>query len=160
MKNDFLDLVNFIPEKIVSGKKCQQINLNQKYDNKTISLSYITHHFNNGWKEHFLSIPRFIPKSNETFLVLGLLQAECSKTQRGCFTFSNNEPRLINYVTKWFEKELNFNKENWRWYIKININEPENLDYKENVQEKVVNFWTSKTGLPINKPYPKITSAS
>jgi len=50
MKEGFLDLLEFIPEKIISGRKCQEIRLNQKYDDKTISFSYITHHFNNSWK--------------------------------------------------------------------------------------------------------------
>lgn len=155
MQKELIDLKDFIPKIIVHHEGTQETDLNSNFDNEYIHLSYITKHYNGSWKEHSLTFPRFISKSKETFEVLGLLQAEGSKTQRGCFTFCNHEYRLINKTINWFERELDFNKEKWRWYIKVNINEPQDLDYKREIEKKIINFWTQKTGLPLSKAYPK-----
>jgi len=80
------------------------------------------------------------------------------KTDNGCVTFCNHEFRLINKVMKWFDKELELGFGKWRWYIKLNINEPENLDYKREVENKVINYWLNKTKIDSNKKHPKIVS--
>ncbi|MEK6953248.1 MAG: LAGLIDADG family homing endonuclease [Nanoarchaeota archaeon] len=159
MQKELIDLKDFIPKTIVCHEgNGQEVQLNYTFDDEFIHLSYIVNHHNGSCREHSFVFPRFISKSNETFEVLGLLQAEGSKTQRGCFTFCNHEYKLINKVIIWFKRELYFNKENWRWYIKVNINEPEALDYKKDIESKLINYWRRKTSLPANRAYPKIVT--
>ena len=145
MQKELVDLKDFIPKTIICHEgKGQEAQLNSAFDNEFIHLSYIVSLYNDSWREHSFVFPRAISKSKETFEVLGLLQAEGSKTQRGCFTFCNHEYAIVNKVIRWFEKELKFNKENWRWYIKVNINEPEELDYKKEIESKLIDYWTKK----------------
>jgi len=108
-------------------------------------------------REYFLTIPRHINWDQETFEVLGLLQAEMGKTDNGCVTFANSDSRIINRAMKWFEKELELNYNRWKWYIKVNINEPEE-DYKKEIERKVINYWLGKTKISPEARYPKIVS--
>src|SRR3990167_9877259 len=137
-----LDLMDFIPNVVYCGKGSVPKNLNKNYDNKYINLSYITEGYNNSTKEYSLTIPRKIEKTIRTFEVLGLLQAEMGKTQNGNLSFANNEPKIINYVLNWFKKELELDESIWRWSIKLNINDPENQNYKKEIENKVINYWT------------------
>ena len=150
-----LDLMDFIPNVVYCGKGSVPKNLNKNYDNKYINLSYITEGYNNSTKEYSLTIPRKIEKTIRTFEVLGLLQAEMGKTQNGTLSFANNEPKIINYVLNWFKKELELDESIWRWSIKLNINDPENQNYKKEIENKVINYWTSKTKIFLAQAYPK-----
>ncbi|MBI2499805.1 hypothetical protein HYV88_06175 [Candidatus Woesearchaeota archaeon] len=89
MQKELIDLKDFIPKIVVHHEGTQETSLNSNSNDEFIHLSYVTNHYNGSWREHSLTLPRFISKSKETFEVLGLLQAEGSKTQRGCFTFCN-----------------------------------------------------------------------
>ena len=92
MSKELIDLVHFIPKTIVCNSgRGQEVSLNYQYDNEFIHLSYVVNQYNGSWKEHAFTLSRFIPKSNETFEVLGLLQAEMGKTQNGCLVFANSE---------------------------------------------------------------------
>src|SRR3989344_7716089 len=155
--NEKLDLVNFLPKVILtaSNKECE---LNFKTDALYISLSYITETNNNAKIEFSNTIPRFISKNVQTFEVLGLLQAEMGKTQNGNLSFANSEPKIINAVMKWFEKELELNRSYWKWSIKLNLNEPENQDYKSTIEEKCINYWLKRSKLDISNSYPKKVS--
>src|SRR3989344_1652147 len=120
-KKEYFDMVEFLPKIIFSGENNNPNKLNFSSDNLYISLSYITETGNNAKIEYSHTIPRFIEKNKETFEVLGLLQAEMGKTQNGCLSFANSEPKIINKVIKWFEREFELSKEIWKWYIKVNM---------------------------------------
>ncbi|MFH1209779.1 MAG: hypothetical protein V1663_03245 [archaeon] len=155
MGKKFIDLKEYIPDRILSGDNEKEIKLNINIEEYYIDLSYITEHFNDSWREHSTSIPRRIKCNEETFEVLGLLQAEMGKTNNGCLVFANSEYRLIKKVMEWFNKELELNFNNWRWYIRLNMQEPNDLDYKKEIENKIINYWLSKTKINDEIKYPK-----
>mgnify|MGYP001589606856 FL=1 len=145
MNYKVIDLLEFIPKKILTQNSNKEIEPVIKFVDKYLDVYYTTKHSNGGWKEHSIYIPRQITGSARTFEVLGLLQAEMGKTNNGCLSFANHEPKIINYILNWFEKELELNKNEWKWSIKLNINEPIDLSYKKQIEEKVISHWISKT---------------
>jgi len=155
----YIDLLEFLPQNILCGKLEKQFPLNIKLDSKYLSLSYITDLSNQtgqvGTKEYSLTIPRFISKIIRTFEVLGLLQAEMGKTNNGNLSFANHEYKIINYVLDWFEKELEVDKTIWRWSIKLNIQDPSDLIYKEEIEDKVIKHWLRNTNITLEQAYPK-----
>jgi len=151
---EYLDLLDFIPARIISGKKNKLKNLSVDSDQNSIGLSYKINGSNNSKREYSLVIPRFIQKSEKTFEVLGLLQAEMGKTQNGSIVFPNSEPKIINKVLKWFEKELGINRDTWRWYIAINIKEP-CVEERNKIEARIVNYWVKKTEIRLNRSHPK-----
>src|SRR3989338_1082511 len=161
MNNDdkYIDLLEFLPQNIICGKLEKQFPLSVKLDNKYLSLSYITNLSNQtgqvGVKEYSLTIPRFLFKNIRTFEVIGLLQAEMGKTNNGNLSFANHEYKLINYVLYWFKKELEFDVKNWKWSIKLNIQEPTDLNYKHQIENKVIKYWTERTKITLEQSYPK-----
>ncbi|MBS3149472.1 hypothetical protein J4455_02140 [Candidatus Woesearchaeota archaeon] len=161
MNNDdkYIDLLEFLPQNIICGKLEKQFPLSVKLDNKYLSLSYITNLSNQtgqvGVKEYSLTIPRFLFKNIRTFEVIGLLQAEMGKTNNGNLSFANHEYKLINYVLYWFKKELEFDVKNWKWSIKLNMQEPTDLNYKPKIENKVIKHWTERTKITLEQSYPK-----
>lgn len=154
-----ISILDFIPKKVLCGKNSTPYPLCVKEDNSNyLFFSYIIDGNNNSKREHSLCLPRFINKNNETFEVLGLLQAEMGKTNNGCMVFCNHEYRLVNKVMNWFEKEFELPSREWKWYIKVNINEPINQDYKKEIENKVTNHWLSKTNIKENMKRPKVVS--
>lgn len=155
-------MLEFIPKNVKSGKKLIEYPLNINSDNYYIVLSYFTnmarHIGHNIKRGYYLTIPRYIRWSNETFEVLGLLKAEMGKTHNGCIVFANSECRIINKVMKWFDEEIEIMSNDWRWYVKVNINEPNEEDYKKEVEEKVINYWLNKTKIHPDKKHPKTVS--
>ena len=154
---------DFVPQYIISGKEFQKsLPLHKKVDEDYITLWYYAEQ--KGFKnsitkhEHAYYLPRFISRSKETFEVLGLLQAEMGKTQNGNLTFCNHEYEIIKRVMVWFHKELMQFNHNWKWYLKVNINEPQNLEYKKQIEEKLVNYWISKTKIDPKMMYPNALS--
>jgi len=145
-----IDLLNFIPKKVISGKKNKEYRINIKERNGYLLLNYKSD-IN---KEYPLMIPKFINKNNETFEVLGLLQAEMGKTNNGCINFCNHEVEIVKKVMTWFEKELEITSNDWRWYIKVNLNDPINKEYKKEIENKVINFWLNKTNIKKDNIYP------
>ena len=103
-------------------------------------------------------LPKYITTDNKTFEVIGLLQAEMSKTFNRPLTFCNSEPIIINKVMDWFVREFKFSLNNWKWYIKVNINEPLDINYKKQLENKVVNFWLKNTKIDPSNHYPKRVS--
>jgi len=160
--NEKIDVLDFIPKTVFVGKNQKISDLNIKFDDLYIYLSYRTNIVNKGEitgvKEHSLTIPRFVSRNKETFEVLGLLQAEMGKTQNGCLNFCNHEYNLVNLVMNWFENELEINSGAWKWYVKVNINEPEDEEYKKKIEEKVISYWLRKTKVNIEQRYPKAVS--
>ncbi len=156
MQHEKLDLVEFLPETIVTGEgNGKEIDLHKQVDAEHVALSYMTSFYNGGWNEHSVTIPRFIDKDIRTFEVFGLLQAEMGKTMNGNFSFSNCEPRLINYVMKWFKEELELDYDKWRWSVKINIQEPKDVLVKDEIEKKVIEHWLDKTDIILESGYPK-----
>src|SRR3989338_4954906 len=109
MNEEKIDLIEYLPKTIFTNTK--ECLLNIGADDLYISLSYIAETFNNAKIEYSHTIPRFISKNQETFEVLGLLQAEMGKTQNGNLSFANSEPKIINKVMRWFENEFELNKD-------------------------------------------------
>ena len=154
-----IDLLDYIPERIVSGKNGKSYETMVEPDDDSYILSYqylISNQFsrNAGTKRMSMRIPQYIDSSPHTFQVLGLLHAEGSKTARGTYTFCNNQPNIINLVLDWFEKQFNIPPNKWKWSIKLNIKEPKK-NYKELVEKKVAGFWTKNTRIVPEKCFPK-----
>ena len=149
------DLLEFIPDKIICGENQKEYPLNIGPEEDYIMLSYLTDLTNNAKREYSLTIPRKISLSEGTFEVIGLLQAEMGKTNNGCLVFANREYQLINKVMRLFDKELELTNNAWRWYIKVNINEPEDKNYKNEIETKVINRWLNKTQIDFNMKHPK-----
>ncbi len=154
-KEDRFNLIDFIPLYIFVGKTQKEIKPIINQDEKYLLISYITEQFNNSKREHFLTIPKIISKNKETFESLGLLQAEMGKTQNGCIVFTNSEPKIINKVIRWFEKELEIPKEKWKWYIAVNIQEPTDKNYKGHIEKRIIKYWIDKIGIRLEQAYPK-----
>ena len=162
-RNQKICLREFIPEKVLCNDDASKsYDLDVVDDGIHLMFSYFTDIHNQtgkvGRKERNLLIPKFIKRNKETFEVLGLLQAEMGKQQDGKIVFCNHEYQIINEVIKWFEKEFDFSKDRWKWYIKVNINEPLSQDYKKEIENKVIKHWIEKTGLHLEQAYPKKVS--
>jgi hypothetical protein len=86
------------------------------------------------------------------FRVMGLLQAECSKSLKKTFCFTNETPENIKYVIEWFEKYLNFSRKSWLYELSI---DPRIMHEKDSAKE----FWSNSLKIPLNliKVYPKIS---
>lgn len=149
-----IDFLEFIPQKVICGKGGEQHPLSVNSDDCYIMLSYVTNMTNNAKREFSLTIPKYITRNQETFEVLGLLQAEMGKTENRCLVFANSEHKIINKVIKWFEKELEINPNNWKWYIKLNIKKPENKTYRREIETKIVNYWLRRVKIDPEKRYP------
>ncbi len=153
-----IDLLDYIPETIKSENGKREFSLDIHSDNYYIMISYynpIPNSKENKNREYCLTIPRFVNKNSETFEVIGLLQAEMGKTNNGMLNFSNCEYKLVNKVIKWFDKELEFGPEKWKWYIKVNLNELQDPEIRKQFEEKMVNHWMNKTDISIENRYPK-----
>jgi hypothetical protein len=151
-----------IPDKILSSKNDgKSYALNYYDDGLYLCLGYNVDTHNQtgivGNRCFSKTIPKYISRNIETFEVIGLLQAEMGKQQDGRISFCNHEHRLVNKVIKWFEKEFEFQKKNWKWVIKVNIQEPISEEYKVKVENKVISHWVAKT-IPLNQAYPKKVS--
>ncbi len=154
IKKEEINLINFLPNTISVGKYRNKSPLNSTVYNNYISISYITKGNNNASKEYSFTLPLKIEKSKETFEVLGLLQAEMGKTQNGCLVFSNSEPKIINKIIKWFDKEFGINKNLWKWYIKVDIQKPGVIETQKRIEDKLINYWINNTNLTSKQSYP------
>ena len=159
-RNKKILLNKFIPNVVLNSKNNgKNYELNLIEDGAYLTLNYLVESHNHlgsvGQRCFTCLLPKYIKKNQETFEVLGLLQAEMGKQQDGKIVFCNHEYQLVNKVIKWFEKEFNFSKEKWKWYIKVNINEPVDKDYKNKIENKVINYWIEKTKFSLEHSYPK-----
>src|SRR3989344_4550315 len=158
MQQQYLDVLEYLPERIVTDGGLEY-PLRVDMDGELLMLSYSTSLSNQtgicGTQEFSLTMPEFLLKNERTFEVLGLLQAEMGKTQTGTLSFSNCEPKLIHHVMRWFAEEKLLNFDQWRWSIKLNMQEPLDLVYREQIEQKVIDYWLSKTHAASNQRYPK-----
>ncbi|MBI2654495.1 hypothetical protein HYX02_06860 [Candidatus Woesearchaeota archaeon] len=159
-RNQKISLVEFIPNRVICKNFPEKsFDLNREENGNYINLSYFTELHNHrglvGKKKYELLLPKYVRRNQETFEVLGLLQAEMGKQHDGKIVFCNHEYRLVKKVMEWFEKEFDLPKDSWKWYIKVNINESSDENYRKEVENKVINYWTSKIGLSLELSYPK-----
>ena len=91
------------------------------------------------------------------FEVVGLLQAEMSKTQDRKITFANSEPVIINLVMDWFNKALNINFSDWRWYVKLN-QKPLNEDLKSQIDSELEEYWITESKISYEKMNKTVVS--
>ncbi len=158
-----LDLLQFIPEKINVKRTGKDYSLEVEYDDEEILSYYFVNCSNwksaNCGKRQFSAIiPRYINKNQRTFEVLGLLQAEMSKTHDRKIAFANSEPNIIRLVMEWFKEELCVEYKEWKWYIKPNLNMPINYQFKEELEENLVEFWIMNTSINYNSKYKTFVS--
>ncbi|MBR9692737.1 hypothetical protein GOV07_02275 [Candidatus Woesearchaeota archaeon] len=104
------------------------------------------------------TIPKNVNLDKRAYEALGLLQGEMSKTNRGPITFCNSRPELINLVLVWFLEEMKIPLDNWHWYIKLNIQEPQNPDLKKVLTEELTEFWMRKSPIHYELRFPKTLS--
>ena len=157
MQQDYLDLLEYLPEKIVT-EGGREYPLTITSDDSHIMINYQLEAIaprGIGFQEHSLTLSRFIPQTERTFEVLGLLQAEMGKTANGNLSFPNHEDCIINKVMRWFADVLEMPYDRWRWSVKLNVNEPTDKDYKEQVEKKVINHWLKRTKISLDNAYPK-----
>jgi len=158
MNKEIIDLLQYLPTDIITQEE-KRYPLYVQHDEISIGLSYQAQLHNQtgecGAQEFSCTIPRYITKNERTFEVIGLLQAEMGKTQNGNLSFANHEYCIINIVMAWFEKELHLDKEKWKWSAKVNINEPADSAYKQLVELKVVDHWTTRAHVTEEQAYPK-----
>lgn len=162
-KNQKICLKEFIPEKVIcKNNPSKSFDLNREDSGNYLKLSYFTELHNHtglvGKKKYELLLPKYVRRNQETFEVLGLLQAEMGKQHDGKIVFCNHEYKLVKKVMKWFEKEFDLPKDSWKWYVKVNINEPSDENYRKEVEDKVINYWISKMRLSLERAYPKKVS--
>ena len=157
-----IELIDFVPKQVISGKNNKNYDINITDGEDYLRLNYSVGLHNQtglvGKKEHYFLLSKSIERNQEMFEVLGLLQAEMGKTNNGCLNFCNHEVEIIKKVVRWFEREFDFPRKEWRWYIKVNINDPLNQDYKKEVDDKVTNYWIKQIGLSLEQAYPKRVS--
>ncbi len=165
MTDEKIELREFIPEKIQSGRwgNLKYIDLLIHERNDHLAISYYRDIHNQFGitpcaREYSIRLPKYISKSSRTFEVLGLLQGEMSKTHNKTIIFCNSEPSLNREVMDWFNDELGITYDQWHWYIKVNINQPENCDYRKEVENKVIEHWMRETRIIHDMRYPTTVS--
>ncbi len=156
------DLKNFLPQELRDINDKYSFPLQVKDFGKYLSLSYSTtvktFTSEDSSRKYSDTIKRFINKSNETFEVLGYLQAEMGKTQTGILNFCNHEYQIIKRVLAWFKKELDVDTDRWKWYIKVNMQKPDDLEFKNNIEKTLVGYWIEKTSISSAQKYPNPVS--
>ena len=163
LRNQKICLTEFIPSKVIcKNNLSKSFKLNRYEIGNYIKLFYSTDAYNHtgivGKKNYKLLFPKDVRRNQETFEVLGLLQAEMGKQHDGKVVFCNHEYQLVKKVMKWFESEFDLPKDSWKWYIKVNINEPSDEIYRKEVEDKVISYWISKMELSLEWSYPKKVS--
>src|SRR3989338_1042179 len=94
-RNQKICLKEFIPSKVICTNSPEKsFDLSVLDDGIHLMLAYFTDTYNQlgkfGHKEHTLLLPKFIKRNQETFEVLGLLQAEMGKRHDGKIVFCNH----------------------------------------------------------------------
>jgi hypothetical protein len=73
------------------------------------------------------------------FRLLGLIQAEGSKSIKKNFCFTNKTSQNVKYVIDWFEKYLKILRNNWKYELTI--------DPKVKSYENAINFWSKSLNI-------------
>lgn len=160
LKHQKICLMEFIPSKVIGKNSPEKsFDLYRKEMGNYLKLSYSTELSNQtgivGKRNYALLLPKNVRRNQETFEVLGLLQAEMGKQHDGKIVFCNHEYKLVKKVMKWFERKFDLPKDSWDWYIKVNINEPIDVNYKKEIEDKVISYWLNKANVSLENSYPK-----
>lgn len=158
MGQAYLDLLEYLPKTIFTVGR-EEYPLQVTADDTHITVSYflakVSPTGSAGFQEYSYTLPRFISKTEGTFEVLGLLQAEMGKIPNGNLSFPNHEYCIVKQVMRWFAEELELSCDSWRWSVKLNINEPTDKTYQEQIEKKVINHWVKRTKISYYEGYPK-----
>lgn len=158
-----LDIRKFVPPKVKSGIKGNKYKTKIKVlSDDYFIASYKTntsnqYSSNNGFKEFSTKFPMYLSIDESVAEVLGFLQGEMSKTHRGPLTFVNLDVNIINKVLIWFKKEWSINFNDWNWYIKLNMLEP-NPELSEIISEELIEHWMNSCPIEYSKKYNKTVS--
>src|SRR3989344_2810970 len=100
LRNQKICLREFIPSKVIRKNSPEKsFELNRKDIENYIKLSYFTNLHNHtglvGKKKYELLLPKYVRKNQETFEVLGLLQAEMGKKQECQIIFFTYTYKII-----------------------------------------------------------------
>ena len=116
----YINILEFIPKFAISGKQNKEYPIEVEEDNDYLMLNYsaaLVNSIRECKREYNLTIPKSVSWNNETFEVLGLLQAEMTKARNGSVVFCNHEYKIINKVMRWFKREFKIDYDCWGWYI-------------------------------------------
>ena len=102
-------------------------------------------------------LPRLIPRTIESFQIMGFLQGEMSKTHRGPVTICNSEISLIRRTLKWFSNNWGVANKDWHWYIKLNIPEIQDKECVSQLSSELIEYWLS-SGVAYESRFPTTVS--
>jgi hypothetical protein len=168
MNNEFdskqrIDLREFIPQKIQSGRFGHVYDTHVEELEDHYLIYYLTEVHNKvgiypAAKKYSDKIKKSVSRRSLTFEVLGLLQGEMSKTYNKTIIFANCEPNINREVMDWFSNELGITHDDWHWYIKVNINKPDDFAYQKQIEDKVISYWLKETKINLERRYPTTVS--
>jgi hypothetical protein len=113
------------------GGKLRKFKI-REVDNDNMLVNY----FSGGPASKEIKIKSTFTLDPNFFRVMGLLQAECSKSLKKAFCFTNETPENIKYVIEWFEKYLNFSRESWLYELIVDSR----VKSSEDIKSKWANF--------------------
>ncbi|MEK6968264.1 MAG: hypothetical protein AABX51_06540 [Nanoarchaeota archaeon] len=153
-----IDLLQFVPSEMRSGRLGNTYPLKCLADEEFLSFNYIVSSSNQvlencGERLFAVYLPRFINRDQRTFEVLGLLQAEMNKHSVSTLVFANCEPNIINLVMDWFKEELRIDYPEWNWYIRLNYIKPENPEFRDELEENLIEFWLRNSSVLFDLKY-------
>lgn len=158
--NQHIDLLQFIPQIIYWNRntlKIYPLFVEEKQSELVLRYSIASsNQYGQAGKRAFSqTIYRYISRTENTFEVIGLLQAEMGKQQDGKLSFSNHETAIINKVIHWFETELHLSAHSWRWSIKLNIRESRDSIQRIELENELIGYWLKHTNISFDSAYPK-----
>lgn len=154
-----LNLRDVIPPTIVATKKQNEYLLEVDERKDHYYVHYQTDIYNRtglvGKRTYEQLVPKEIILNAPTMEILGILQGEMSKTDRGVSTIANSETSIMKKVIDWFENHKLAHRNEWNWYLRFNIPEPDPL-VAADLRQAIVPFWISACELEPSKQYKKV----
>lgn len=115
-----------------------------KIPKNKIGLFYQSAHYNKGFKNHLLYLPSQIDPTTLA-LIMGLFDAEGSKTKFKTIEFTNSEPDLIKVFLKFFEASFDIPSTDWKWRISFKQRFMESNNHPREEAAKL--FWIKTCNL-------------
>lgn len=133
--NYFLDLKIAIPKQSYNGYRITIL----EFPNDFLRVFYKTITRN----PKPVTIPRYLPLSQENFEVMGLAQGELLKcVRKGLLSLSNSDPVLINCFLDLCERIFQVKRIDWRASLAIS-----RLSSSEEVETELKKFWSKKVSI-------------
>lgn len=160
-----LSITKFIPKVIKSPKGIREYKLNfsaksafnqeGKIMKDKIAIWYERKTPTNGRLIFKKVLPRFVKEEKSLYELIGLYFAEGGLNPHTAFSFSNDEPDVINTFLQGFQKYFLVHPKNWSWSICFNhkLKKRETKEMTEKREIASLNFWLAKT-----KIRPEITT--